>query len=246
MVRSEEAGVATIICVGYDVETSRQAVALAGQDPRVYATVGVHPNDVAAAPTDWKGTVSQLARQPRVVAIGETGLDYYRDNTPREDQIVALRWHLDLADELELPVVLHNRESDEDLTEQLLRWCATRVRTTPPGVLHSFCGSAHMMGECARAGFAISFSGMVTFANRSLAYLGDVVKQVPTGALLVETDSPYLAPVPHRGSRNEPSFVRAVAERVAELRGVTIGEIERTTTSNAGRVFPRIGTATLG
>jgi len=233
--------VGRIVCVGYDVATSQRAVALAQQDRRLYATVGLHPNSVADAPADWRQMVRELAAHPRVIAIGETGLDYYRDFTPPSQQLSALRWHFDLADELGLPLVIHNREANEDTTRELLGWAKSRRSVGAPGVLHSFAGDEAMMHACAEAGFAISFSGMVTFATKSLAYLADVAAAAPLEALLVETDSPYLAPVPFRGRRNEPAFVRSVAERLAALRGMTVDDVEELTTRNAGRVFNRLG-----
>lgn len=238
--RAVESGVGRIVCVGYDIETSERAVALAEEDPRLFATVGMHPNSVAQAPADWQPTLRSLASHPRVVAVGETGLDYYRDFTPRDMQLAALRWHLDMAAEVDLPVVIHNREANADTTAELLTWAGSRGSAAPHGVLHSFTGDQDMMRVCAAAGFAISFSGMVTFPTRSLAYLSEVASVAPDEAILVETDSPYLAPVPFRGRRNEPSFVRKVAGRLAELRGTTEAAIEEQTTLNALRLFPRL------
>jgi TatD DNase family protein len=243
--RGESAGVRHVICVGYDIATSRRAVELAEQDPRIFATVGVHPNSVAEEAEDWRRTVEHLAQHPRVVAIGETGLDYYRDFTPVADQQRALRWHLELADALGLPVVIHNRESDDDVTNELLRWSQTRASQSAPGILHSFCATEEMMARCAAAGFAISFSGMITFSNKSMAFMTDLVRQAPAEALLVETDSPYLAPTPFRGRRNEPGYTRLVAERVAEIRGLPVAEVEELTTANARRVFARMDVAAL-
>jgi TatD DNase family protein len=243
--RGAQAGVGRVICVGYDLETSRRAVELADRDPRVFATVGVHPNSVAEASHSWRDEIERLAQHPRVVAIGETGLDYYREFTAFEAQREALRWHLTLADALELPVVIHNRESDDDVTASLLEWAASRKAACAPGVLHSFCATEAMMQRCTAAGFAVSFSGMVTFANKSLAYLADLVRGAPAESLLVETDSPYLAPAPHRGRRNEPAYTRFVAERVAAIRGLSVPEVEQLTTANACRTFPRLG-ATAG
>lgn len=238
--RAVENGVGCIVCVGYDIPTSQRAVALADQHPRVFATIGLHPNSVSEAPANWKQTLRSLATHPRVVAIGETGLDYYRDFTPPELQTPALRWHLELASELDVPVIIHNRDANADTTAELLAWTGSRSGSGPPGVLHSFAGDEAMMQTCADAGFAISFSGMVTFPTKSLAYLSDIAAHVPDRALLVETDSPYLAPVPFRGRRNEPSFVRSVAARLADLRGVSPEDIESLTTQNARRVFPRL------
>ncbi|MEA2640643.1 MAG: TatD DNase family protein [Chloroflexota bacterium] len=239
--RAMDAGVMRIVCVGYDVPTSRRAVALAERDSRVYATVGVHPNDVAAAPPDWQSAIESLASHPRVVAVGETGLDYHWRDTPPGVQQAALEWHLALADAVGLPVVIHNRESDDDVTAALVPWARRRRSADPPGILHSFCGSVSMRAACLEAGLVISFSGMVTFPNKSLAHVAAAAREVPDDALLVETDAPYLAPVPHRGRRNEPAFVRATAARVAELRGTSIDHIEETTTVNALRVFTRMG-----
>jgi TatD DNase family protein len=239
--RGALAGVGRLICVGYDLETSARAIELAERDPRIFATVGVHPNSVAEEPNHWRETIERLAQHPRVVAIGETGLDYYRDFTPFDVQRDALRWQLDLADGMGLPVVIHNRESDDDVTDILLEWSVSRKSPSPPGVLHSFCATASMMDRCAEVGFAVSFSGMITFSNKSLAFLTDLVRDAPANALLVETDSPYLAPTPFRGRRNEPAHTRFVAERVAAIRGLSMEEVEELTTANACRVFPRLG-----
>lgn len=243
--RGATVGVGQVICVGYDIPTSRRALELAERDPRVSATVGIHPNCVADAPDGWQKTIERLALHPRVVAIGETGLDYYRGLSPRNAQAHALEWHCRLADEVGLPLILHNRNSDSDLTVALLRWTSTRRSVAAPGVLHSFSGTASMLDACVEAGFAVSFSGMVTFPNKSLAYLGNLVQQTPEETLLVETDAPYMAPVPFRGRRNEPALVRTVAERIAWLRRTSIEEIERLTTGNARRVFPGLGTGDL-
>lgn len=241
--RAAAAGVGQLICIGYDLPSTERAIALADGDPRIYATAGLHPNSVSQAQTEWKSALERLAGHPRVVAIGETGLDYYRDWTPMDQQRDAFRWHLELADRAGLPVVVHNRESDDHVTATLRAWAERRLSRGAPGVLHSFCGGRAMMRDCAAAGYAISFSGMVTFRNRSLAHLADCAREAPAEAMLVETDCPYLAPVPHRGQRNEPAFVRAVAERVAALRALSMEEIERATTANARRVFPKLAVA---
>ncbi len=244
--RAAAVGVGQIVCVGYDLATSEGAIALAERHQHIFATVGLHPNAVAEAPSDWRPRLASLARHPRVVAVGETGLDYYRDWSTPERQLVGLRWHFELADELGLPVIIHNRDASGDITSELEHWVAHRSGTAMPGVLHSFTGDEAMMRACVAAGFAISFSGMVTFSNRSTDYLRDVAGLVPDDALLVETDCPYLAPTPHRGKRNEPSYVRATAERVAAVRGTSVEEVERLTTANARRTFARIGSTSSG
>jgi TatD DNase family protein len=244
--RAEAAGVGQIMCVGYDLATSEGAIALAERYSHIFATVGLHPNSVAEAPGDWQARLSALARHPRVVAVGETGLDYYRDWTPPEQQLAGLRWHLELADELGLPVVIHNRDASADVQAELVPWATRRSTDAPPGVLHSFTGDEAMMRACVDAGFAISFSGMVTFSNRSIDYLRDVARVAPADALLVETDAPYLAPTPYRGKRNEPAYVRVTAERVAAARDTAPEEIERLTTANARRTFRRLENAASG
>jgi TatD DNase family protein len=175
------------------------------------------------------------------VAIGETGLDNFREFTAHQAQRWAFGWHLDLGAELRLPVVIHDRDADVDIRASLAARSSADNGRVAAGVLHSFCGDDATMRAGLEAGFAISFSGMVTFKNKGLAYLADLVRQVPDDALLVETDCPYLAPAPYRGRRNEPAFVCSVASRVAELRGVQLDDIARLTTANACRVFPRIG-----
>ena len=239
--RAAAVGVGQIVCVGYDVTTSLGAVALAERHPHIFATIGLHPNSVAAAPSDWQERLAMLARHPRVVAIGETGLDFYRDWSAPDEQLRALRWHFNLADELGLPVVIHNRDANAAVQTEIETWVGHRSTSTPPGVLHSFTGDESMMRASVEAGFAISFSGMVTFSNRSTDYLRDVASVVPDDALLVETDCPYLAPTPYRGKRNEPAYVRVTAERIADVRGTSIEAIERLSTRNAHRTFARLG-----
>lgn len=239
--RCAAAGVGAVICVGYDVETSRRAVSLAESDVRVFATVGVHPNYVAEAREDWTSVIRDLAQHPRVVAIGETGLDNFRAFTPPPAQRWAFGWHLELGAELNLPVVVHDRDADADIRASLAGRGTRGDAEGVTGVLHSFCGDEATMHAGLEAGFAISFSGMVTFKNKGLAHLAKLVRRVPDARLLVETDCPYLAPDPHRGRRNEPAFVLSVASRVAELRGAQLTDIARVTTANACRVFPRMG-----
>ncbi|MBM2811141.1 MAG: yabD [Chloroflexi bacterium] len=241
--RAAAAGVKRVICVGYDLPTTEAAIELAEQDSRVFAAAGLHPNSVAEAPGDWRTRLEVLARHPRVVAVGETGLDYYRDWTPPEAQRDAFRWHLELCDRLELPVIVHNRYADDDVADVLLRWMSSRPGVGAPGVLHSFCGPMEMMERCVAAGFAISFSGMLTFRNKSLQSLAAVAQYAPETSILIETDCPYLAPEPHRGRRNEPAFVAAVAARIADLRGKSVEYVEQLTWKNAHRVFPRLGEA---
>jgi TatD DNase family protein len=209
LVRARDAGVAAMILVGYDLATSRAAVELARATPRTWAAVGIHPNSAADSSDADFAAVAELARAPEVVAIGETGLDNYRRFTPAERQRAAFAWHLDLAERLNLPVIVHNRLADAEVASVV---GGRDVR----GILHCFSSSdLDYLGRMLDAGFWVSFAGTVTFKNAQP--LREMVGRVPRERLLVETDCPYLAPEPHRGRRNEPAYVRDTARCLAEV-----------------------------
>lgn len=230
--RARDAGVIQVIAIGTTAANSASVVAMASTRPGIFAAVGVHPNDAAgAAPDDWPRIV-ELARRPRVVAIGETGLDRYRDRTPFAQQQEWFARHLTLAHERGLPVVIHCRDSERDIIDQL-----AGLGRPVLGVLHSFTGSWEDARAFLDLGLHLSFAGMVTFANKSLDALRDTAARVPADRLMVETDSPYLSPHPYRGKPNEPGRVSITAEKVAEARGVSLAEIARITTDNAQRLF---------
>jgi TatD DNase family protein len=231
--RASAAGVAAMVCVGYDERSSIQAVAIAERYPHIVAAVGIHPNSAAAAGPAAFERIRELARHPRVVGIGETGLDNYRKRTPPEMQRQWFARHLDLAAELDLPVVVHNREADAEVGPMLKAWAR---ETGGRGVLHCFSGDDAMLDAGLEAGFTVSFAGPITYKNAG--ELPARVRRVPLDRIVVETDCPYLPPHPHRGQRNEPAFVRLTATRVAELLDRPIDEIERLTTENARRLFP--------
>jgi TatD DNase family protein len=233
--RAAEAGVAGVVCVGIDLASSRQAIDIAGRYPQVAATVGVHANDCADLPSGWLDELRGLAGSAGVVAIGEIGLDYYWKRVERQRQREVFQAQLELAEDLALPVVIHNRDAGEDLTGILLEWAAGLPAGHPRGVLHCFSGDRDMMDSCCSAGFFVSFAGPITFRNSRGA--AEMVAAAPPDRLLIETDSPYLAPHPHRGKRNEPSLLRLVAERMAEIRGVSLDQIADATTRNAERLF---------
>jgi len=230
--RASAVGVETIVCVGYDLTSSRAAVALAAERPGLFATVGVHPNHLAEAPDDWHRQLRVLAREPRVVAIGESGLDYYRTYTPPELQREGFAAHLALAAELDLPIVIHCREAEADVLEAL---AGAPSGPSARGVLHCFSGSATTMATAVEAGYYISFAGTVTFKNA--APLREVAARVPEDRLLVETDAPYLSPMPHRGQRNEPARVQLTADCLAQVRRISLDALADMTTANARRVF---------
>jgi TatD DNase family protein len=235
------AGVRQIVVPGVDVESSRAAVTLAAAYPgRVFAAVGTHPHDAATLDADALAEVRALARTPEVVAIGETGLDFYRNLAPRATQREALAAQLALARELDLPVILHNRDSHVELIE-LLRSHAQGVR----GVFHCFIGDRAMARDALDLGFWLSFAGPVTYPRN--VELAEVAAWAPLDHILVETDSPYLAPQPERGRRNEPRHVALTAQRIAELRGLAFEEFARATTQNAAALFrlPTISETTV-
>lgn len=230
--RAAEREIVGVVTVGSDLDDSRAAVSLAETLPGVWATVGVHPNSTAEAAPDAADALQELARHPAVVGIGETGLDYHYDFAPRPVQREWFRLHLDIARASGLPVVVHCRDAEQDLGAML----AAEAQGTR-GVLHSFAAGRALLDRALELGWFISFSGMVTFRNFAGA---ELVRAVPDDRILVETDSPYLAPAPHRGKTNEPAFVRHVAERVAELRGEDPADFAALALRNTRALFGRI------
>lgn len=226
--RAREAGVFAILNVGGDLASSRAAVALAERYDFIYAAVGVHPHDARTVTPAVLGELRALASHSKVVAIGEIGLDYYRDLSPRPVQRQAFADQLALAVDLGLPVVVHSREALDDVLAALQGWEGT-------GVLHSYSGGPERLEEVLELGFSIGISGPVTFPKAEP--LRAVAAAVPLGRLLVETDCPYLTPVPYRGRRNEPAYVRYVAQAVARARGMEAEPLARAAADNARRLF---------
>lgn len=229
--RAQEAGVTTFITIGCDLATSRSAVALAHRHPSVYATVGVHPHEVKHIADEWYDELRRLAQHEKVVAYGEIGLDYHYNHSPPTLQRDRFREQVCLARELGLPVVIHTREAQDDTMAILKDERAADVG----GVFHCFSGDASAAKEALNLGFFLSFSGVVTFQNATT--LRDIVKTVPLDRMLIETDCPYLTPVPYRGKRNEPAHVRLVADKIAELKALSLEEVGNITTRNARRLF---------
>ena len=220
--RARDAGVSELVTVASDPADARRAIDLAGASPGVWATVGLHPHEAAAFSDELLDELAELAARPEVVAIGETGLDYHYDNSPREEQRHAFRSQLQLAERTGLPVVVHSRDADDEMAA-LISEFAGRVR----GVLHCFTGGDELLTAGLDAGWFVSFSGIITFKKFDG---GEAVRRVPADRLLVETDSPYLSPVPRRGRRNEPSHLIHTCRRLAEIRGdgpETTAEITR-------------------
>ena len=232
LARAAAAGVRTIVAVGADLESSRMAAQLAADHEHIYAAVGIHPHDArGVSETDYAAIEELATGNGKVVAIGEIGLDFYRDRSPRIDQEQVFRRFIRLAAKLSLPIIIHDRDAHERIMAILRDEDASRVG----GVLHCFSGDAAMAGECVALGFYISIPGTVTYpANTALH---EVVRQTKIEHMLLETDCPYLTPIPHRGKRNEPAYVRLAAEKVAELKGLTLADVARITTRNTAQLF---------
>jgi TatD DNase family protein len=236
--RAQASGVTVILDVGADLESSRAAVQLAQDYDLIYAAVGMHPHDASRLDGATLAALRELARQPKVVAIGEIGLDFYRDLSPRDVQRRAFQAQLAWAAKLGKPVIVHDRDAHEEVMAILSGWASglkNSLLAGRAGVLHTFSGDRAMAEQAIDLGFYISVSGPVTYHNAG--QLPDVVRALPLDRLLVETDCPFLAPHPHRGKRNEPAYVRLVAERVAELRGMAFEDLAQATTANARRLF---------
>ena len=226
--RAREAGVRRIVTIASDADDARDALGLARAHERIWCTAGIHPHSVNGSSSDDLGTVRDLAAHPRCAAIGETGLDYFYDNAPRDAQRRSFGRHIELAAELGLPVVVHSREAAAD-TAAVIRESAGRVT----GVLHCFTGPADLLELALEAGWYISFTGIATFKSFDAA----LARDVPRGRYMIETDAPYLAPVPKRGRRNEPAFVPHVAAALARIRGETLERVAADSWANTGRFY---------
>jgi TatD DNase family protein len=231
--RALEVGVTRIMNPGIDLESSRRAVALAGQYSQVYAAVGFHPHDASKATEGALAELRQLALNQKVKAIGEIGLDYYRDLSPREQQRQVFGQQLDLAGDLNLPVIIHSRDAHQDVLAMLAAWVGRFPNAR--GVLHSFSGDRAQLVEALELGFVIGITGPVTFPKAD--ELRAVAQVAPLERILIETDAPYLSPAPRRGRRNEPAYVWHVAEKIAQVRGMAFEGVARQTSANATRLF---------
>ncbi|MFZ3207360.1 MAG: TatD family hydrolase [Geobacteraceae bacterium] len=230
--RATTAGVCHIIAVGTDLESSRAACELAARYAHISCTVGIHPHDADRVSEQCYDVILRMAKeQPKVVAIGEIGLDFYRDRSLRQSQEEVMRRFIRLARELALPVVIHDRDAHDRVMKILREERADQAG----GVLHCFSGDLEMARECVDMGFYISIPGTVTFPGNMA--LHDVVRGIKIEHLLLETDSPYLAPVPFRGKHNEPAHIRFTAAKVAELKGLSLEDVGRITSLNARRLF---------
>ena len=233
--RAHEAGVGLMLTISTKVSEFDRVRAVAERFPHVYCTVGIHPHEAASEPETDTATLVEMAKHPKVVGIGETGLDYFYEHSPREAQQRNFRAHVAAARETGLPLVVHTRDADEDTAGILAEEMGMGAF---PGLLHCFSSGPQLAEKALEIGFYISLSGILTFKNA--VELRETASKVPMDRLLVETDAPYLAPVPKRGRRNEPSFVVHTAEKLAEVKGVSTSELAEATTANFLRLFSRV------
>lgn len=229
--RAAEAGIDFIVTVGTSLELSLKAAALAEKHENIYATIGIHPHDAVEEDEKVCEALRELAgtHKKNIIAYGEIGLDFFRNISPRKKQIEVFGRQLELAHELDLPVIIHDREAHEQTLKMVK---ASRIRR---GVFHCFSGDYDMAKQCIDMGFYISISGVITYDKAKK--IQDVVVRVPLSFLLLETDAPYLAPVPHRGKRNEPSFIIHTAKKVAEIKNIPLEEVARETSCNTMNLF---------
>lgn len=229
--RAKMSGVEYILTVSSDIASSIENITLTQNNDFLYAAIGVHPHNVIDLNNNMVSALTDFASYPKVVAIGEIGLDYFYDNSPREAQKIWFAKQISLAKNVKLPIIVHDRDAHEDTVTILKNENAREVG----GVLHCYSGSVEMAREILDMGMMISFAGPITFKNANK--LLEVVKYVPDDRMLIETDCPYLAPEPHRGKRNESAYVRLIAEKIAKIKGKSVDYIAEITTANAKRLF---------
>ena len=237
--RAVASDVSTIITIGCDLESSRASVELANRFPRVFSTVGFHPHDAAKMTEDDLAVLGELSQHPKVVGIGEMGLDFYRNLSPRECQIAVFKRQLSFAAEVDKPVVIHSRNAGEETFDILSEWAKDRVRGKSKngllGVIHCFSGDVELARRYVDMGFLISIPGSITYPTAK--QIEEVVRETPIDRLLVETDCPFLAPVPYRSQRNEPSYVPIVVDRIASVKEIPPKVVAYSTAQNAIRLF---------
>lgn len=229
--RALQEGVSKMVVVGFDRPTIEKAIDLADRYDFIFASVGWHPVDAVDMTDEDLLWLEELSSHPKVVALGEMGLDYYWDKSPKDVQKEVFRKQIQLAKKVNLPIIIHNREATADIVEILKEEGAEQVG----GIMHCFSGSPETAKECVNMNFYISLGGPVTFKNAKKPK--EVADAIPLEKLLIETDCPYLAPHPYRGKRNEPSYVKLVAEQIAEIKNVSVEEVARITTDNAKKIF---------
>ncbi len=235
--RALSAGISTIITVGINLESSKRAIEIAEEYPWIYATVGIHPHDTATLTEADIVSLDAMAKHPRVVAIGETGLDFYRNYSPRENQLQALEWQLDLAVKLNLPVIIHCRNAEKEMHSLLLKWTSRYGYDNVPykGVIHCFNGDIDSARKYLNMSFHLSFGAYIGYPSSKEVH--SVIRDIPEDKLLIETDCPFLPPQSHRGKRNEPEYLPLIVGILAQIRRESPESIARKTTENAIELF---------
>ena len=228
--RALRVGVDLIVTIGTSLADSRKAAEIASRYPCVYAAIGVHPHEVKDIDPHTYDSLNKLATHDKVIAFGEIGLDFFRNLSPRDIQLKRFSEQLEIAHELNLPIIVHDRDAHKETLDLLRKWPGERK-----GVIHCFSGDYKMAQECIDMGFYISVTGAVTFKKSEV--ISEVVRKIPLERILIETDAPFITPEPHRGKRNEPSYVIFTARKIAELKGVTMEEVGRITSKNTRQIF---------
>ena len=228
--RAIDNGVKRMICIGVDIPSSEQCVEIAEKHPQVFATAGIHPHEAKDAPTLYLQELEVFYQHPKVVAVGEIGLDFHYNLSDQKDQIAIYHEQLELAKSMDLPTVVHCRGSNEQILNGIIQ------SNNSYGVIHCFASTLAFSRQILKTGLHLSFTGLITFVKS----LEDVVKETPLDKMMLETDSPYLAPSPHRGRRNEPLYVKTVAEKVAQLKEMSIEDVVHQTTHTANLFFKKL------
>ena len=234
MQRAADAGIDYMMTISVELSKTKNVVAIAENAPNIFATAGIHPHEADHAPEDTEAQLREWVKHPKVVGIGETGLDYYYGHSEKQKQIDCFKTHIKVAQDTGLPVIVHTRDAEEDTVNILKEMKAIKDF---PFLIHCFSGTDYLAQECLKLGGYISISGIVTF--KKAQELRDVVRNVPNDRLMVETDAPYLAPLPHRGKRNEPSFTRHTLEKVAEIKEQPVNDMDQITTKNYFDLFTK-------
>ena len=229
--RAIDSGVKKMICVGVDLETSEKAILISDKVEEVYATVGYHPHESKDAPQRYIYELEDMAKNPKVVAVGETGLDYHYNISPKSIQKNIFNEQIELSKDLNIPIIMHNRDSDKDLLSII------ESSKLDYGVVHCFSSNWGLAEKLLNLNIKLSFTGMVTFINDPIE---EVLKKINLNDFFLETDSPYLAPKPHRGKRNEPAMINLIAEKIAEIKEISVETIIQSTTQNALSFFKRL------